>query len=165
MFTIVFLNFKSFLCYCYNQEVPVMDDLDQRIIQLLAQNARMPVKEIAQSVSLTSPAVSSRIHKLEQDGIISGYTVKINPPDSQTRINALISISIPPAERTDFMETLKNTPQVTQCFHVTGSYSYIVKTSCPDMDSLERLITSFQKIGQTSTQIILSTPVDRKLCY
>ena len=142
-----------------------MDEVVQQILRLLAQTARMPVKEIAREVALTSPAVSSRIHKLEQDGIISGYTVKINPPDSQTRINALISISIPPAERTDYMETLKNTPQVTQCFHVTGSYSYIVKTSCPDMDSLERLITSFQKIGQTSTQIILSTPVDRKLCY
>ena len=52
-----------------------MDDLDQRIIRLLAKNARMPVKEIAKEVSLTSPAVSSRIHKLEQDGIIPEYTV------------------------------------------------------------------------------------------
>ena len=80
-----------------------MDDLDQRIIRLLAKNARMPVKEIAKEVSLTSPAVSSRIHKLEQDGIIKGYTVKVNPPDSQTRVNALISISIPPAGRDEFM--------------------------------------------------------------
>ena len=63
------------------------------------------------------------------------------------------------------METLNAIPQVVQCFHVTGSYSYIVKASCPDMDSLEHLITSFQKVGQTSTQIILSTPVDRKFYY
>ena len=51
-----------------------MDDLDHKILQLLAENARMPVKDIAQQVSLTSPAVSSRIRKLEQDGIIGGYT-------------------------------------------------------------------------------------------
>ena len=51
-----------------------MDDLDRKILSLLAKNARMPVKEIAEQVSLTSPAVSSRIHKLETDGIISGYT-------------------------------------------------------------------------------------------
>ena len=108
-----------------------MDDLDQRIIRLLAKNARMPVKEIAKEVSLTSPAVSSRIHKLEQDGIIKGYTVKVNPPDSQTRVNALISISIPPAGRDEFMETLNAIPQVVQCFHVTGSYSYIWNTSSP----------------------------------
>ena len=58
-----------------------MDDLDRKILSLLAKNARMPVKEIAEQVSLTSPAVSSRIHKLETDGIISGYTVTLNRPD------------------------------------------------------------------------------------
>ena len=47
-----------------------MDDLDHKILQLLAENARMPVKDIAQRVSLTSPAVSSRIHRLEQEGVI-----------------------------------------------------------------------------------------------
>ena len=57
-----------------------MDDLDRKILSLLAKNARMPVKEIAEQVSLTSPAVSSRIHKLETDGIISGYTVTLNRP-------------------------------------------------------------------------------------
>ena len=55
-----------------------MDDLDRKILSLLAKNARMPVKEIAEQVALTSPAVSSRIHKLETDGIISGYTVVLN---------------------------------------------------------------------------------------
>ena len=54
-----------------------MDELDSKIIQLMMRNARMPVKEIAEQVSLTSPAVSSRIHKLETDGIISGYTVTL----------------------------------------------------------------------------------------
>lgn len=57
-----------------------MDDLDRKILSLLAKNARMPVKEIAEQVALTSPAVSSRIHKLETDGIISGYTVVLNRP-------------------------------------------------------------------------------------
>lgn len=57
-----------------------MDDLDHKILQLLAENARMPVKDIAQRVSLTSPAVSSRIHRLEQEGVIGGYTVVLRTP-------------------------------------------------------------------------------------
>ena len=66
-----------------------MDDLDRKILALLAKNARMPVKEIAEKVALTSPAVSSRIHKLETDGIISGYTVMLNRPDRKsTRLNS-----------------------------------------------------------------------------
>ena len=59
-----------------------MDDLDHKIVQLLSENARMPVKDIAQKVSLTSPAVSSRIHRLEQEGIIGGYTVVLRNPSA-----------------------------------------------------------------------------------
>ena len=68
-----------------------MDDLDRKILALLAKNARMPVKEIAEKVALTSPAVSSRIHKLETDGIISGYTVMLNRPSDRVYVDALIS--------------------------------------------------------------------------
>ena len=57
-----------------------MDDLDQKILRLLMKNARMPVKEIAEHVNLTSPAVSSRIRRLEAEGIIGGYTVRLHRP-------------------------------------------------------------------------------------
>ena len=57
-----------------------MDELDSKIIQLMMRNARMPVKEIAKQVNLTSPAVSSRIHRMEQEGIIGGYTVRLHHP-------------------------------------------------------------------------------------
>ena len=67
-----------------------MDDLDRKILSLLAKNARMPVKEIAEQVALTSPAVSSRIHKLETDGIISGYTVVLNRPADRVYAGAAL---------------------------------------------------------------------------
>ena len=102
-----------------------MDDLDRKILSLLAKNARMPVKEIAEQVSLTSPAVSSRIHKLETDGIISGYTVTLNRPADRVYVDALISLSVAPSKQDAFLELLQ-----------------------------------FQKLGTTSTQIILSTPVN-----
>ena len=71
-----------------------MDELDRSILRLLAQNARMPVKEIAQRVSLTSPAVSSRIHRLEQEGVIGGYTVVLRHPDEPAQVQALISVQV-----------------------------------------------------------------------
>ena len=75
-----------------------MDQLDRRILALLCENARMPVKDIAHQVSLTSPAVSSRIRKMERDGIIARYTVVMNPQDKHV-INALISVATLPAQR------------------------------------------------------------------
>ncbi len=139
-----------------------MDKLDKKILSLLAQNARMSVKEIAEQVSLTSPAVSSRIHRLEKEGVIGGYTVLLKSPGSQQAVNALISVSVAPADRDEFLAAVNGERQVTQCFHVTGSHSYIVKVACDTMQSLEHLITRCQRSGPTSTQIILSTPVDRR---
>ena len=139
-----------------------MDKLDKKILSLLAQNARMSVKEIAEQVSLTSPAVSSRIHRLEKEGVIGGYTVLLKSPGSQQAVNALISVSVAPADRDEFLAAVNGERQVTQCFHVTGSHSYIVKVACDTMQSLEHLITRCQRSGPTSTQIILSTPVDRQ---
>ncbi len=138
-----------------------MDNLDQKIIAILAQNARIPVNEIAKQVSLTSPAVSARIKKLEQDGIIAGYTLKLKRPAGQGVINAMVSIAAQPAERQALMEILLRRHEVLQCYHVTGGHSFMVKVSCPDMATLEQLILEFQTIGQTNTQIILSTPVIR----
>ena len=134
-----------------------MDDLDRKILTLLAKNARMPVKEIAEQVSLTSPAVSSRIHKLETDGIISGYTVTLNRPADRMYVDALISLSVAPSKQDAL---LQNSREVLQCYHVTGAYTFLVKVSCGSMAQLEHLILQFQKLGTTSTQIILSTPVN-----
>lgn len=137
-----------------------MDDLDRKILSLLAKNARMPVKEIAEQVALTSPAVSSRIHKLETDGIISGYTVVLNRPADRVYVDALISLSVTPSHRDELVELMQNSKEVLQCYHVTGAYTFLVKVSCGSMAQLEHLILQFQKLGTTSTQIILSTPVN-----
>ena len=94
-----------------------MDDLDRKILSLLAKNARMPVKEIAEQISLTSPAVSSRIHKLETDGIISGYTVTLNRPADRVYVDALISLSVAPSKQDAFLELLQNSKEVLQCYH------------------------------------------------
>ena len=132
-----------------------MDDLDRKILSLLAKNARMPVKEIAEQIS-----VSSRIHKLETDGIISGYTVTLNRPADRVYVDALISLSVAPSKQDAFLELLQNSKEVLQCYHVTGAYTFLVKVSCGSMPQLEHLILQFQKLGTTSTQIILSTPVN-----
>ena len=62
----------------YNLEVNTMDKIDKKIITLLQQNARMPLKALAENVFLSSPAVSARIERLEKEEIIEGYEVKIN---------------------------------------------------------------------------------------
>ena len=139
-----------------------MDELGKKIVRCLSENARMTVKDIAQRVCLTSPAVSERIRRMEKSGDIAGYTVLLGRQDGPGAIEALISVSVEPKDRDSFLRMVQQQPRVTQCFHVTGSHSFLVKTHCEGIAALESLITAFQQLGPTSSQIILSTPVDRR---
>lgn len=133
-----------------------MDDLDSKILGLLRKNARMTVKEIAGQVSLTSPAVSERIRRMEQRGIIAGYTAKLGPAVEQGKIGAIVSISVSPKDRDKFHKMLQEEPSVLRSYHVTGMYSHMVRVCCNDIADLEHLLSIMQKLGQTSTQIVLS---------
>ena len=140
-----------------------MDALDRKIIHLLTENARMPVKEIAQKINLTSPAVSSRIHRLEQEGIIGGYTVQLHRPDEPNRVGALVSVQTSPDRREEFLALIQQESDVRQCYRVTGTYNFIVKVSCANIEDLEHLLNKIQQLGTTNTQIILATQLDRRL--
>lgn len=138
-----------------------MDATDKKILNLLTENARRPVKEIAAEVMLTPPAVSERIKKLEKDGVIAGYTVCLGKPHGPKNISAIISMSLLPEKKAEFLRLAAATPQLERCHNVTGSYSFIAMVSCAGMEELEKIIGRFQRFGQTSTQIVLSTPVVR----
>ena len=134
-----------------------MDAVDKKILLLLSRNARATVKEIAQEVALTSPAVSERIRRMEKSGVIEGYTVRVNQSMMQGSIHALVSISVAPKDRAAFFEFLEEQRHVQRCFQVTGTHSHMVEVRCAGIEALERLINRLQKMGQTNTQIILST--------
>ncbi len=140
-----------------------MDELDDRILALLRTNARMTAKDIARQVSLTGPAVGERIRRMEREGVIEGYTVRVARKKSAATIDALISVSVTPGQQESFLSLAQNSPAVLQCFHVTGSHSFIVRVVCEGVGELEHIINRFQKWGQTSSQIILSSPVDRRV--
>ena len=140
-----------------------MDALDRKIIHLLTENARMPVKEIAQKINLTSPAVSSRIHRLEQEGITGGYTLQLHRPHEPNRVGTLVSVQTSPGRREEFLALIQQESDVLQCYRVTGTYNFIVKVSCANIEDLEHLLNKIQQLGTTNTQIILATQLDRRL--
>ena len=123
---------------------------------------RMTVKEITQTISLTAPAVSERIKRLEKDGVIEGYTAIVNPRKMGRTVHAIINVSVQPGDTEKLLNLVNNEPMVIECHHVTGAYSYLVKVDATEINELEKLIMKFQKMGETSTQIILSTPIARK---
>jgi len=137
-----------------------MDKIDERIIQMLQQNARIPVKEIAQEVFLSSPAVSARIDKLAQDGLIKGYHMTIDRTKLGYDVTAFISVEITPNQKAEFYPFIQACPNVLECSCVTGQYSQLVKVAFRSTAELEVFLGSLQQFGRTITQIVFSTPVE-----
>ena len=131
-----------------------MDKIDKKIITLLQQNARMPLKALAENVFLSSPAVSARIERLEKEEIIEGYEVKLG-----YHITAFINLEVAPVQKPDFYPFIKSCPNVVECNCVTGNYSMLLKVMFPSTMELDTFIGQLQKFGRTSTQIVFSTPV------
>lgn len=136
-----------------------MDKIDKKIITLLQQNSRMPLKTLAEKVFLSSPAVSARIERLEKEQIIERYEVRINQIKLGYHIMAFINLEVAPMQKKDFYPFVQSCPNVVECNCVTGNYSMLLKVVFPSTMELDTFIGQLQKFGRTSTQIVFSTPV------
>ena len=136
-----------------------LDTIDKEILKKLRENARIPLKTLAEHVFLSSPAVSARIDRLEKEHIISGYEAKINQTKLGYHITAFVNLEIIPAQKVEFYPFIQECPNVLECNCVTGNYSMLIKVAFPDTGELDTFIGKLQRFGRTSTQIVFSTPV------
>lgn len=140
-----------------------LDETDRKIIEILQEDGRISMKDLGKLIGLTSPAVSERIKRLENCGIISGYKAIINPDALGRNIKAFIHISLPGSQSyAEFLENAKNDPRIVECHHITGDDCLLLKVLVNDMQELENVIDSIKKIGSTKTSLILSTPIQAK---
>ena len=137
-----------------------LDNIDKMIITMLQENARMSLKEIAQKVYLSSPAVSARIENLVQNGYIEGFHARINPIKLGYHIKAFINLEVSPIDKKDFYPYIKSSKNVVECNCVTGDYSMLLEVLFPSTDELDQFIGELQKYGRTKTLIVFSTCVE-----
>ena len=134
-----------------------MDKIDYRLISLLQENARMPLKQLAERVFLSSPATAARLERLEKMGIISGYGVKIDHKALGFPITAFINLEVQPQQKSTFYPFIKEHPNVLECNCVTGHYSMLIKVAFESTEELDNFIGQLQNFGVTETQIVFST--------
>lgn len=136
-----------------------MDDIDRKIIQTLQKNARASLKNIAEKTFLSSPAVSSRIEKLEREKIITGYHASVDPMKLEYHIIAFVNLDVSPVDKISFYSSMEAIPNVLECNCVTGDYSMLIKVAFESTMELDVFIGQLQKYGKSNTQIVFSTPV------
>ena len=139
-----------------------LDSIDKKIIEILQANARTPIKDIAAEVFLSSPAVSSRIEKMEKAGMISGYHAQINYLLFGYHIKAFINLEVEPYQKKEFYPFIQAIPNVIECNCVTGDYAMLIEVAFQTTIELDHFINELQHFGRTKTLIVFSTSVEHR---
>ena len=143
-----------------------LDALDQKIVRLLIENARISYSDIGQEVGISRVAVKARIQALEQRGIIEEYTTIINPQKISGAVSCYFEIETLPDTLAEVTETLKENEAITQVYRVTGKnklHVHAVAASSEEMEKLIReVIDPLPGVVSRSCNIILSRIKDIK---
>ncbi len=128
-----------------------IDDIDRQILDLLQHDARMTNAAIAAEVGLTAPSVFERIRKLEQRGVICGYTINLDPAALGKTMTAFIRVTAAFDEKYDAgIMAISQDPDVLECYGVAGEDCLIVKTVVSDPGELNALLHRIR--GHVSVQ-------------
>lgn len=133
-----------------------IDLLNWKILKCLQNNARQSNAEIGRQVGVSSPAVSERIKKLEDAGIIRGYHAHIAPIEAGYQLKAIITLRAFMGMLKPFLEKVKTYDEVLNCYRITGNENIVMEVVLKNQKHLESFIDQLIIYGETKTQIVLS---------
>ncbi len=139
-----------------------MDDLDIKIINILLEDGRATVKDIASKVNLSSPTVSERITRLKKKKIIQGVHAQVDPFFFNYQIKAFISIALPSGMKEEFYEVVNAKINVIECDRITGEYNTLLIVLFDSTEELNSFIEELQKYGKTNTQIAYAVSIPNR---
>lgn len=141
----------------------MVDEIDWKILVELQKNARITFAELGRRVGLTTPAVIERVRKLEDAQVITGYRAEIDAAKVGLPITAFIRMSISGVDYSHIIEVAVDSKEVLECHRGTGGDSFILKVAVADVEHLQTLIDRLTPYGITTTSIVLSSPVKRRI--
>ena len=135
----------------------LLDDIGWNILNEMQQDARISFTELGRRVGLSTPAVTERVRKMEEAGIILGYRAQVDPIKVGLPILAFINVKVGGENLSHFMKVAATHPEVLECHRVTGSESFLIKVAVADVTHLERLLDALMPYVATTTSMVLST--------
>ena len=140
-----------------------IDDIDRKVLTELQQDARVSYAELGRRVGLTTPAVIERVRKLEDAGVIIGYRAEIDTAKVGLPITAFVRMSIAGVDYSHIIEVAEQSNEVLECHRGTGGDSFIMKVAVASVEHLQQIIDKLTPYGITTTAIVLSSPVKRRV--
>ncbi len=140
-----------------------LDRADREILDALIANARTSNAELGRMVGLSAPSVAERIKRLEEAGVIEGYSATINPSALGLPITAWLRIRPTPGELQTVVKILQSRPEIVACDRITGEDCFIARAHVQSVADLETLIDALISHSMTNTSVVQSSPVAQRL--
>lgn len=137
----------------------VLDKIDRKILQMLVRNARMPFLEIARECGISGAAIHQRVKKLDEQGIILGSKLVVDPRLLGYDVCAFVGIKVQePSLESSTIDALKQIPEIVECHYLTGEHNLMVKLYCEDNEHLMSILAEgIRKIpGVVGTETFIS---------
>jgi Lrp/AsnC family leucine-responsive transcriptional regulator len=142
----------------------LLDDVGWRILLELQEDGRMPFAELGRRVGLSTPAVIERVRRLEEAGVITGYHAAVDPSKIGRGILALVRVRSGVGDASQRLRrVVEDCAEVVEAHHVTGDDCFTCKVHVGSVAELERVIGELAQHGSTTTSIVLSSPVARRV--
>jgi Lrp/AsnC family leucine-responsive transcriptional regulator len=143
----------------FDSRARLLDSVNLRLLSELQDNPRLSMSELARRIGMSAPAITERVQRLETAGVIVGYRLDIDPAALGMPVTALVRIRPGPGQLPKIAKAAQETAQVVECYRITGEDCFLLKMHAPSIGELEELLDSFLLFGQTTTSIVVSTPV------
>tara|TARA_B110000977_G_scaffold191140_1_gene262869 strand:+ start:131 stop:553 length:423 start_codon:yes stop_codon:yes gene_type:complete len=137
---------------------------DQQLINLLRENSRRSVSDLAKELGVSRTTVQQHMERLERNGTIQSYTIKLNPHSEQQQVSAYIMISVVARKTTDVVRQLQKDPQLDMLCTISGQYDLLARITATTTEQLDQSIDSIATLDgveKTLSHIVLSRKVDR----
>jgi Lrp/AsnC family leucine-responsive transcriptional regulator len=141
---------------------PKIDAIDRKIIGELTTDARVSFAELGRRVNLSSPAVTERVQRLEDSGVIKGYRADVDPRKIGYPLTAIVRIKPAPGLLSRIPELAATLTEVGECHRITGEDCFYVTVHLRSIDALSGVLDRFLVYGDTTTSLINATPVPRR---
>ena len=142
-----------------------MDQIDRRIIAALQHNARDTTTTIAAKLGLARTTVHERIKRMEERGVIAGYSVVLNTADDSPRVQVVVLLEVQQKETTRIIKRLETYPEVKRCLSINGEFDLLLSAEAPRIEDLDILVDDLAKIPgvlRTNTSVVFGRRIDRK---
>ncbi|WP_329321078.1 Lrp/AsnC family transcriptional regulator [Streptomyces sp. NBC_01262] len=139
-----------------------LDATDWRILEALQNDGRASYAELARAVAMSPSAVTERVRRLEEAGVISGYSAVIDHDRIGLPILAFVRLRYPHGNYKPFHDLLATTPEVLEAHHVTGDDCFVMKVTARSMRHLEQVAGRIAGLGSVTTSVVYSSPLSRR---